>query len=276
MHQIFVLSGGSGRTGEQFLAAALAQFPKAKVKVSVRPRVRSRRQVLEVVKEAAEADGFIVFTIVSAGLREDILELGQAHGVETIDLMGRLLAHLSELFSDVPTGKPGLFHELNKDYFQRMEAMNFAFHHDDGQRASELTKADIVLVGVSRTFKTPLSMYLAFEGWMVGNVPIVPGIEPPSMLFKLAAGRVFGLTTNANRLAAIRKGRAQDLPGGAGDYAKVEQVRAELMYAQSIFARAPKWHVVDVTNKPIEEIASEILSVRSKSKPRKRKPGASG
>lgn len=270
MHQIFVLSGGSGKTGEQFLAAALAQFPRAKVKINVRPKVRSRRQVLKVVKEAAEAGAFIVFTIVADALREDLLELGRIHGVETIDLMGRLLARLSERFSDVPSGKPGLFRELNKEYFQRMEAMNFAFHHDDGRRAAELSKADIILVGVSRTFKTPLCMYLAFEGWLVGNVPIVPGIEPPSMLFRFAAGRVFGLTTNANRLAAIREPRAQDLAGGAGDYAKVEQVRAELMYAQSVFARAPKWHVVDVTNKPIEEIASEILSIRSKSKVRKR------
>jgi hypothetical protein len=182
--------------------------------------------------------------------------------------MGPLLAQLTHQFSAPPLEKPGLFRELNKEYFRRIEAMEFAFRHDDGQRMHELTKADLVLVGVSRTFKTPLSIYFAFKGWLVGNVPVVLELAFPSLLFKLDPSRVFCLTSEARHLAALRRVRHEYLGGATGEYADLQYVQRELTYARRNFGRQPAWPVIDVTRKPIEEIASEILAtIRRKQSP---------
>jgi len=160
-----------------------------------------------------------------------------------------------------PAEKPGLFHQLNEEYFRRIETMEFALHHDDGRRAHELPQAEIVLVGVSRTFKTPLSVYLAFKGWFVANVPIVLKTKPPPALFNLLHGRVFGLTIDPVRLAEFRRVRHERLGGATGEYAELDFVRREVEYALSIFRSQHGWPVVNVTDKPIEEIASEILAL---------------
>ena len=173
--------------------------------------------------------------------------------------MGPLLAQLSQQLAGSPSERPGLFHELNKAYFQRIDAMEFTLRHDDGQRVHELSKAEIVLLGVSRTFKTPLSIYLAFKGWFVANVPVVLGIDPPPELFELPPGRVFALTTEPNRLISLRRVRHAHLGRATGGYADPDQVRSELRYARQLCASHPDWPVITVTNKPIEEIASEIL-----------------
>jgi len=176
--------------------------------------------------------------------------------------MGGLLGQLSEEFSLTPAEKPGLFGQLNKAYFRRIETMEFAFHHDDGQRANELKKAEIVLLGVSRTFKTPLSIYLAFKGWFVANVPIVMGQEMPSIINKLLSSNVFCLDTNARALTELRRARQNYLGGAVGEYDDIEYVRMELMHARKIYSQHPGWAIVNVTNKPIEEIASEILTLK--------------
>jgi len=259
MFHIFVLSDGTGGTAEQMLRAALTQFTETDVRIHRYPEIRTEEQVLEVVEEAIREKSFIVHTVVSSSLRTAISDLGRLHSIETIDLMGPLLAQLTFQFSDSPSGKPGLFRKLNREYFQRIEAMEFAFRHDDGQRARELSKADIVLVGVSRTFKTPLSIYLAFKGWLVGNVPIISDIPPPPALFDLPAGKVFCLTTNATHLSVLRSVRHEHLGGATGDYANVDYIRREIAYAKQIFRRRGDWPIIDVTKKPIEEIAAEIL-----------------
>jgi regulator of PEP synthase PpsR (kinase-PPPase family) len=243
------------------LSAALMQFTGAEVEVERRPGVRTEEHVHQVVQEAAQAGGFIVHTLVSDRLREVMLRAGRLHNVETIDLMGPLLARISQQLAVSPAEKPGLFRQLNEEYFRRIETVEFAYHHDDGRRASELPRAEIVLVGVSRTFKTPLSIYLAFKGWFVANVPIVLKAKPPLALFDLSPSRVFGLTINPVRLAELRRIREEYLGGATGEYAKPDSVRREVEYALSIFRSQPGWPVVDVTDKPIEEIASEILAL---------------
>ena len=140
--------------------------------------------------------------------------------------------------------------------------MEFAFRHDDGLRVDELQKAEIILVGVSRTFKTPLSIYLAFKGWLIGNVPVVIDVPPPEILFELPPQKVFGLTMSAQRLIMLRQVRHQHLGGTTGYYADPDFVRRELQYALRIFSKPPVWPVIDVTSKPIEEIASEIITLR--------------
>lgn len=261
MHRVFVISDGTGRTAVQILEAALTQFPDTEVEITVRPQIRTNRQVIDIITEAREADGFIVHTVVSRQLRDYLIQSGKLHRVETIDLMGPLLAQLADKFAGVPSEKPGLFYMLNKAYFQRIEAMEFAIRHDDGQRVDELKKAEIVLVGVSRTFKTPLSMYLAFNGWYVANVPIVMGRPLPSILDELPPERVFGLTTDRNHLAKIRQTRHAYLGGQTGDYADPSMIRLELMHAGKLLGAHPDWGKITVTNKPIEEIATEILEI---------------
>lgn len=242
--------------------AALAQFPGAKVEILVRSRVRTKTRVLEVVQEAARAGGFIVHTIVLDAVREAMVNYGRDHNVETIDLMGPLLARLTETLAASPSEKPGLFTKLNKTYFRRIETMEFAIKHDDGQRLEDIRKAEIVLLGVSRTFKTPLSIYLAFKGWFVANIPITLHQEPPAILSRLSPNKVFCLDTNARQLAELRRARSERLHGAAGEYADQEHVRLELMHARKFFCRHPGWAVINVTNKPIEELATEIIAVR--------------
>jgi regulator of PEP synthase PpsR (kinase-PPPase family) len=260
VNHIFVASDGTGETAERVLKAALAQFEGAAVEIERRPEVRTGEQVWRVVQEAARAGGFVVHTLVSDELRDEMVREGRLQNVETIDLMGPLLARLSQQFAVSPSEKPGLFRQLNEEYFRRIETMEFAFHHDDGRRAHELSQAEIVLVGVSRTFKTPLSIYLAFRGWFVANVPVVPGIDPSPELFALPPGRAIGLTIDPVRLADLRRVREQRLGGATGDYADLESVRREVAYALRLF-RKQQWPVVQVTDKPIEESAAEILAL---------------
>jgi [pyruvate, water dikinase]-phosphate phosphotransferase / [pyruvate, water dikinase] kinase len=260
MYYIIVVSDGTGRTAQQALDAALTQFENAEVEILVRPGVRTRLQVLEVVEEALQKKAFIAHTLVSNEMRSLMLETARKLNVETIDIMGPLLLRLSDQFANAPAEKPGLFHELNKDYFRRIEAMEYTFRHDDGQREHELDKADIILVGVSRTFKTPLSIYLAIKGWLVANVPVVLDMQIPHILSEIDPERIFGLTTYPTVLAHLRRSRHEHLGGSTGDYANMDYVTRELRFANAIFQRHPKWTVINVAHKPIEEIASEIIA----------------
>jgi regulator of PEP synthase PpsR (kinase-PPPase family) len=260
MNHVFVVSDGSGGTAEQVLKAALMQFEGAAVEVKRWPEVRTEEQIRQVVQEAKQVAAFVVHTLVSDDLRDAMLRESRLYHVEAIDLMGPLLARLSHQLSISPAEKPGLFRQLNEEYFRRIETMEFAFHHDDGRRAHELDKAEIVLVGVSRTFKTPLSIYLAFLGWFVANVPVVMGIDLPPGLFDLKHSCVIGLTIDPARLAALRRVRAQRLGGATGNYADPVTVRQEVAYALHLF-QAQRWPVIEVTGKPIEETATEILSL---------------
>jgi len=260
LHHIFIISDGTGRTAEQVLKAALAQFGDTKAQTIIHPNVRTKKLVSRIMSEAHRVKGLVVHTVVSKKLRDIILEQGRLHDVATIDLMGPLLAQLSHHLSYSPSEKPGVFHELNKSYFQRIEAVEFTFRHDDSQKIEELKKAEIVLLGVSRTFKTPVSIYLAYKGWLVANIPIILGMELPEILSELPPERVFCLTTFPTHLAELRKMREKHLGGATGEYAKLSHIQRELSYARNIYKKQPKWSVVDVTNKPIEEISSEILT----------------
>lgn len=267
MNHVIVVSDGTGGTARRALDAALTQFENIPIDIVIRPGVSREEQIHKVIHEAAKIKALIVHTLVSNELRQMMVHLGRRHNIETIDLMGPLLDRLSEQLAVSPSEKPGLFKQLNESYFRRVETMEFAIQHDDGRRSEELEKAEIILCGVSRTFKTPLSVYLSFKGWFVANVPIVPDVEPPSILFTLPPGRIFGLTMHANRLTALRQSRAEYLGNKITDYIDLRQVRRELLYALRVFERIPSAPVIDVTGKPIEEIASEIITLRRKLQP---------
>jgi regulator of PEP synthase PpsR (kinase-PPPase family) len=266
MNKIFVISDGSGRTAEQAVMAALTQFPNAKLEIIVKPEIRSEQQLIEIMPEIVDSKAIIVHTLVSESLRATIIKMARDHNIDAIDIMGPLLSRLSQHLENLPSQEPGLFFYLNKEYFKRIDSMQFAFTHDDGQRYYEYDKAEIVLVGVSRTFKTPLSIFLAYKGWFVANYPIVLGVDPPDILKKLTPGHVFGLTTQPGDLSRLRTARQEYLGGNTKDYSTLENVKRELNYSQNIFLKY-NWPVISVTNKPIEEISSEILAIKRRINP---------
>jgi len=264
MHQIFVASDGTGRTAEQAVRAAMTQFPDQDIEIRRFSDIRTVSQLQELVQLAVQQKAFIVHTLVSDKLREELFRIARLRNIETIDLMGVLLDRMSDQFSANPSEQPGLFRVLNESYFRRIETMQFAFNHDDGKRIDELQKAEIVLLGVSRTFKTPLSIYLAFKRWFVANVPIVLGIPVHEIIYKIPPERVFCLTTYPNRLAQLRRARQDRLGGTPFDYANPDYVKRECLYASQIFSSQPKWQKINVTSKSIEEIAAEIIALMPK------------
>lgn len=265
MHYVFVVSDGTGRTAVQALDAALTQFPKKRVEIYVEAGIRTKEQVEEVVQEAADQNAIIVHTLVSDIIRSFLIRTARRNNVETIDLMGPLLMRLSNRLSNLPFEKPGLYHEAHKDYFRRIEAMEYTFRHDDGLRVHEIDKADVVILGVSRTFKTPLSIYLALKGLLVANIPIILGMKLPKEVYDIDPQKVYGLTTYATRLSQLRKIRHEHLGGATGSYAEYKYVTKELNYALGLYQRQTEWSIIRVGGKAIEEIASEILDIRRKS-----------
>lgn len=254
---IFAVSDGTGTTAERVIRAALTQFPQ-EVEVRRFGEVRTEEQVREVVREAARARALIVHTLVSADLRQRMFEEGRRCHVHTLDLMGPLLERVSDLLGTPPLAQPGLYRM--EDFNRRIEAVDFALRHDDGRNAEELIHAEIVLVGVSRTGKTPLSIYLAYRGWLVGNVPIVLGVNTPSILSRLPPERVIGLTVDPVRLAQLRQARVRRISQLVSEYADLRHVRAEVVYALDLFHRHG-WPVVDMTSKPVEEAAAEVVAL---------------
>jgi regulator of PEP synthase PpsR (kinase-PPPase family) len=261
MYQVFVISDATGTTAERVVQAALTQFEERNIEITRYGGVRSPEQVRQVVDEAAASNGFVVHTLVSSELRQLVLTEGRQRGVATIDLMGPLLARLTELLATSPLSEPGLFHPFDEAYLDWIEALKFAVFHDDGRKADELSQANIVLVGVSRTFKTPLSIYLANQGWRVANVPLILDIEPPANLFTLPKRRVVVVMVQPERLAVLRGTRLERLGTRGAGYSDLEFVRREVAYAYEVIDRRPDWPIVDMTAKSIEEAAAEIVSL---------------
>jgi regulator of PEP synthase PpsR (kinase-PPPase family) len=206
----------------------------------------------------------MIYTLVNPELAEFLHDEAERHGLEALDLISPLILKLSEFLGMAPQEKPGLLHQLDAEYNKRVEAMNFAVKQDDGQELRNLDKADIVLVGVSRTSKTPLSMYLANKGYKVANVPLVKGIEPPRELFEIAPEKVVALIIDGRRLSEIRSNRLRHLrQSPRGSYADFDKIEEELDYSRQLFRRNPAWMLIDVTNRAIEETATEILKKRN-------------
>jgi [pyruvate, water dikinase]-phosphate phosphotransferase / [pyruvate, water dikinase] kinase len=257
---VFILSDGSGHTGKRVLEAALLQFDQLAMLVRV-PHVATIAEVREVVAEAARRRAMIVYTLVALDLRQALQMAATEQGVIVVDLLGGLLSKLQDFFHRMPGGRPGLFQQGNEDSLERVDAMEFTIQHDDGQIVDDLSRADVVLVGASRTSKTPVSFYLAYRGWKVANIGCVLGAEPPEALCALDPHMVVGLTIAPERLMVIRRAHLKHLGAEEGSlYADPAHIREELHYCLSL-CRMHGWPVIDVTGKAVEETANDIMSL---------------
>ncbi len=258
---IFVISDGTGETAERVVRATLLQFADANVDVRVFSRVLQRQELEEILTQAERERCFLVYTLVNPELREQLGALATEKQLETADLIGTLMVKFGNFLGQKPLLEPGLGQRLDEDYFRRVEAVEFAVKNDDGQEPRNIFKADIVLVGLSRTSKTPLSIYLAHKGVKCANVPLIKNIAPPPELFEIAQSKVFALTVNLDGLVKIRRARLRHLGlPESSEYATRDAVADEIKWVQEFFAKHG-WPVIDVTGRAIEETAAEILKI---------------
>ena len=261
---IYIVSGGTGSSGEQLVNTVLAQFPENQVPVVIISQVRQMEEIEKVVDQAAATSGTIIHTLVDDHLREALIRLGQERNVVTIDLMGGLLSRLTEVLGHEPVGQPGLYRQLHQPYFDRIEAIEFSLSHDDGMKPHDLSQADIVLLGVSRVGKTPLSAYLAVQGWKVANVPLVMDLPLPPKLYQIDRRRVIGLSIEPDQLIVHRQRRQSELGvSRASSYTDPVKIYEEVEAARKVFRRG-SFSVISVTNKPIETIANQIIRLISR------------
>lgn len=256
---IFVVSGGKGVAGHTMVHSLIIQYPTNKIPIIIVPNVQSKEKIQDVVEKVKRAEGLLTHTMVNSVLRKILVEECKKQGVRQIDFMGPLADFIENELGLQSVNVPGLYRRINAQYFERIEAIEYTMDHDDGMNPHRLYKAEIVLVGVSRSGKTPLSVYMSMFGWKVANVPIIKGIEPPHELFKVDPRRVFGLSISLSHLIAQRQKRIEQMGEVAGaSYIDQQMVRDELRYANFIFERGG-FTIINVNNKPIETSANEII-----------------
>ncbi len=258
--KVFIVSGGAGALGKHVARIVLSQFPLEHPEVVVIPQVRQMEQLVDAVEQVASRQGIIIHTMVNPLMREALVRMAEARNIKTVDTLGGAIGHMAEIFGREPLGQPGIYHGEEEAYAERIKAIEFTVDHDDGRRPSELKDADVVLTGVSRVGKTPLSIYLSVLGWKVANVPLVPNIDPPPELFQVDRRRVIGLLIDESDLAHHRNWRQRSMGGTAGrSYTDPSGLYEEMDMARKVF-RKGGFATVDVSNKPVEESADEIIA----------------
>lgn len=257
---IYIVSGGKGLAGNNMVQSMLIQYPNNNVPVIIVPQVNEKAQLVELVEKVKLEGGLITHTLVSRELREFLIGICKENGIRNIDYMGDMADYLDEKLPIHSLQSPGLYREVNQHYFDRVEAIEFTLNHDDGLLPHRLHKAEIILTGVSRSGKTPLSVYLAMYGWKVANIPLVNGIDPPKELFEVDPNRVFGLSISAHQLISHRIKRLKSLDNSDNtDYVDERLVAQEIRNANLVFWKGG-FTVVNVSNKPVETSANEILN----------------
>jgi [pyruvate, water dikinase]-phosphate phosphotransferase / [pyruvate, water dikinase] kinase len=258
---IYLVGEGTGETISRIARASLAQFNRENIEVKTFFLVTDERYISRILRKAAEDDALLAFSIVHPKLRDFLILEAQSRGTKAIDLIGDFIVQLSIFLKEKPLDIPGRQYILDEEYFKRIEAINFSVKHDDGKLTNGLKFADIILAGLSRTGKTPLSTYLANQGWKVANVPVHPEMEAPEELFQTDQHKVFGLTINAESLVKLREGRLKQL-GLEPDakYADPVQIADEIEWCMNLFKQNPRWRIVDVSNRAIEEVAASIVN----------------
>lgn len=261
---VVILSGGTGRTADTVFRAALAQFDGSEVVTRSFTGVRTVRQAVAAVAEAARQQAVLFHTLVDPKIRHAVLREVERRGVAAVDVLGPALSALADKLGRPPRGQAGLAYALNKEQLDRMEAVDFTLAHDDGLGLHDLDRADVVLVGVSRVAKSAICFFLAYRGIRAANVPLVSGVPVPAELERLPRQKVIGLTMNVHRLRAVRQARAErSLTGISDDYVDEQSIARELHEARRVM-KAHGWRCLDVSYMAIEEAAYEIRKLIGK------------
>ncbi|MEM8696294.1 MAG: pyruvate, water dikinase regulatory protein [Pseudomonadota bacterium] len=260
---LHLISDSTGETLENIAKAGLAQFDDVETIKHFWPMVRSEGHVDRVFDDIGKQPGLVLYTLVDHNVRRRLETRCRAMGLPAVSALDPVIDALSRLLGMEAKERPGGQHALDAAYFQRVEAIQYTIAHDDGVAPEDWDRADIVLAGVSRTSKTPTSIYLANRGYKVANVPLVPESPPPDTLYRLKNPIIVGLTTSPDRLVQVRRNRLLSLnQTPETDYVDQDRVKAEVAFARRIFADND-WPVIDVTRRSIEESAAAILNIVS-------------
>ncbi|MDO4281950.1 MAG: pyruvate, water dikinase regulatory protein [Peptococcaceae bacterium] len=258
---IYILSDSVGETAQYVARAAANQFPGVEVSYKHIPFVEDADYLAEVLEQIDPENSILMFTLVVEKLRRYVVEYCQSRGIGCVDVLASPFVALENLTGQMPAGHPGLIQRMDESYFKKIEAMEFAIKYDDGKDVTGINTADLVLIGVSRTSKTPLSMYMAYRGIKVANVPLVPEVKVNDRLFEIPKNKIIGLTIQPDALGEIRQERVRGLGvASPTDYTDLGRILDELDYAEGIMKRIG-CPVIDVTHKAVEETASVILQI---------------
>jgi regulator of PEP synthase PpsR (kinase-PPPase family) len=259
---IYILSDGTGETAATMVRAALVQYAEQEINIVRCKNLRSEENILKIIDECFEKRGLIAYTFASSAFRTKIAEVCLEKSIPSTDLLGPLIMSLDDFFGVQSASRAGALRQTDDSYFKRIEAIEYTVRHDDGKTTNELDKADIILVGISRTSKTPLSIFLGHKGWKVANIPLVLGSPLPEQLFKVDQRKIVGLIIDIHSLQRIRKNRLEKFgQDSGGDYASMNQIIQEIEYAENLFKQNRRWPVFNVTERALEETASEIVRV---------------
>ena len=271
-HHLYLISDATGETVQAIAKACVVQFEDVEVVEHLWPMVRTERALETVLEELEEQPGLVMFTLLDDTLQQRLKEFCWTHGINCLSVMEPFISAMAAHFKAVSRGLPGRQHALDETYFSRIEAINFVMAHDDGQETANLDEAEVILVGVSRTSKTPTSIYLANRGIKAANVPIVPGIPLPEALVNEPEALVVGLTEDPRRLVEIRRTRMKiHAEEHDTDYTDLDSVKAEVAAARRLFTQQG-WPVFDVTRRSIEETAAAIIQLLGQHQRREEEP----
>jgi regulator of PEP synthase PpsR (kinase-PPPase family) len=258
---IYLVGEGTGETITRIARASLAQFSRENVEIKTFFLVTDKKYISRIAVQAAKDHALLAFSIVQPVLRDYLIHETDRRGIKAIDVIGDFILQLSIFLKEKPMAIPGRQYILDEEYFRRIDAINFSVKHDDGKLPQGLKLSDLILVGLSRTGKTPLATYLANQGWKISNVPIHPDMLPPDELFQIDPRKVFGLVISIESLVKLRETRLKQL--GLEPYAKYADpvtVADEIEWSKEFFKRHPRWRILDISNRAIEEAAASIIN----------------
>jgi len=258
---IYIVSGGSGSVAEQMVNTVKVQFPNTRIKTERLGFIRNECALADIIRKVSKAGGILVHTMLDKRLREFLIDEAASKNVVSIDFIGDLMTQLTNMLVEEPLVQPGLYRKLHSNYFNRIEAIEFSMNHDDSKNLGTIDDAEIVLIGVSRVGKTPLSMYLAVHGWKVANIPLVKDIPVPPELDQVDRRRVIAMYSNLTQLSQFRKIRIEKSNVKSLEkYTNEDAIFDELEYFRDYFKKR-RFVTIDITSKPIESSAQEILEI---------------
>ena len=262
-YQIYLISDSTGETLDRIFLALKAQFLNIEYKVHSYSFTRTENQILKILEDAKKnKNSIILYTIVDNSLAKYLANTSEDKNIPCFGVLGNLILNFSKILNQKATHEPSGQHILNEEYYDRIEAIQFTMNHDDGNLINEVDKSDIILVGVSRTSKTPTSIYLANKGFKTSNIPLVNENSLPESLKKNPQVTcVIGLSTEPERLADLRKNRMNSLKETENiEYTNLENIKKEVLEAKKTFQKY-KWPLIDVTRKSVEETAASIIKI---------------